>query len=106
MGISTTRSEGGSLKESLTVVTRKGQITIPAEIRRAIGLKQGDKVALALVDRARKQVSLRPVRSVAELTFGAVSPRRRPEDFQELRRLFEEGQSADVLDETPPAEQM
>ncbi len=33
---------------------------------------------------------LHPVRSVAELTFGALAPRKRPEDFRELRGAFKE----------------
>ncbi len=33
------------MKEYLTVVTRKGQVTLPVEIRRRLGLKEGDKVA-------------------------------------------------------------
>lgn len=93
------------MKELLTVVTRKGQITIPAEIRRSLGIKEGDKVALSLVDKEKAQVNLRPVRSVAELTFGAVTPRKRPEDFQELRRRFEEGVASEVANETPPPDQ-
>lgn len=36
------------------------------------------------------QEQLHPVRSVAELTFGAFSPRKRPEDFRELREAFKE----------------
>lgn len=89
------------MKELLTVVTRKGQITIPASIRRSLGIKQGDKVALSLSHDGKPQAVLRPVRSVAELTFGAVTPRRRPEDFKELRRMFEEGMAAEVLGEMP-----
>lgn len=93
------------MKELLTIVTRKGQITVPAEIRRALDLKEGDKVALSLIDPEKRQAKLRPVRSVAELTFGAVTPRKRPEDFKELRRLFEEGMAAEVLAETPSTNQ-
>jgi len=78
------------MKELLTVVTRKGQITVPAAIRKALALREGDKVALSLTDREKPLVTLRPVRSVAEMTFGSVTPRRQPEDFQELRRLFAE----------------
>ncbi len=33
---------------------------------------------------------LHPVRSVADLTFGALPPRKRPENFRELREAFKE----------------
>lgn len=72
-----------------SVVTGKGQITLPVEIRRALGVKEGDKVELSLSDAGQALVILRPVRSIAEATFGAVAPRKRPEDFQELRHEFE-----------------
>src|SRR5437773_2717595 len=89
------------MRERLTVVTRKGQITVPIEIRQALGLRVGDKVALSISDDAEPRVTLRPVRSVAELTYGAVTPRRRPEDLRELRREFEEGVAEEVMAETP-----
>ncbi len=92
------------MRETLSTVTRKGQITVPAEIRRALGLKEGDKVALSLVDREKGQARLRAVRSVAELTYGAVVPRKRPEDFEELRRRFEEGQAEAADEKTFPTE--
>jgi antitoxin PrlF len=92
------------MKELLTVVTRKGQITVPAEIRKALGLKEGDKVALSLTDRKGLQATLRPVRSVAEMTFGSVTPRQRPEDFPELRRLFEESLAAEERAKDRPTE--
>jgi AbrB family looped-hinge helix DNA binding protein len=90
------------MKEQLTVVTRKGQITLPAEMRKLLGIKEGDKVAVTLEDAGGEEprLSLKPVRSVAEMTFGAVRPRKRPEDFNELRREFEEGMAQDVVAET------
>ncbi|MDP9379923.1 MAG: AbrB/MazE/SpoVT family DNA-binding domain-containing protein [Chloroflexota bacterium] len=36
------------MNERVSVVTRKGQITIPAEMRKALDLNEGDKVALSL----------------------------------------------------------
>jgi len=87
------------MKELLTVVTRKGQITVPAEIRKALNLKQGDKVAVSVSETGKPRAILRPVRSVAEMTFGSVTPRKRPEDFRELRELFEEGVAEDVMEE-------
>ena len=92
------------MKELLSVVTRKGQITLPVAIRRSLGIREGDKVALSLDDSDQSQVILRPVRSVAELTFGAVTPRKRPEDFQELRQRFEEGIAEEAMAEIPPAQ--
>ena len=92
------------VREILSVVTRKGQITLPAEIRRSLGIREGDKVAISLGDSEEAPVILRPVPSVAAATFGAVTPRKRPEDFQELRRLVEEGIAEEVMAETSPPE--
>jgi len=92
------------MKELLSVVTRKGQITLPVAIRRSLGIREGDKVALSLDDSDQPRVILRPVRSVAELTFGAVTPRKRPEDFRELRQRFEEGIAEEAMAEIPPAQ--
>ncbi len=93
------------MKELLTVVTRKGQITLPVEIRRSLGIKEGDKVAVSLAevsdDEEAQIVILRPVRSVAEMTFGAVRARKHPEDFKELRRWFEEGVAEEAMAEAP-----
>ena len=76
------------MKDHFTVVTRKGQITVPAEVRRALGLSIGDAVAVSLDENDPPQARLRPVRSIVDATFGAVSPRKRPEDWKELRQQF------------------
>lgn len=41
----------------LGIVTRKGQVTLPAEIRRALKLREGDTVAFRLED---GEVRIRP----------------------------------------------
>ncbi len=83
--------------EQISVITRKGQITVPAEIRRALGLRQGDKLIFSLENPATGQVTVRPVRSVAEMTYGAVTPRKRPEDLKALRQEAEEEAAEAVL---------
>src|SRR5437763_1606019 len=93
------------MKEQLTTVTRKGQITLPADIRRTLGIKQGDKVAVWLAqpgESEQPEVILRPVRSVAEMTFGAITPRKHPVDLDEMRRKFEEGTAEEVMAELEP----
>ena len=93
------------MKELLTIVTRKGQITLPAEIRRSLDIKEGDKVAVSLVETdegEQPQVLLRPVRSVAEMTFGAAGPRKKPVDLDSMRRMFEEETAKKVMDGLKP----
>jgi len=91
------------MKEFLSVVTRKGQITLPAEIRRSLQIKEGDKVAFSLEDSESPHVVVRLVRSVAERTFGIVKPRKRPEDFEELREIFEEEMARQAMVDTSTA---
>jgi antitoxin PrlF len=69
MNTYTTYTETADMNEQLTIVTRKGQVTIPADIRRALGIKEGDKVAFVLED---DQVKLTRKGSVVEQTAGAL----------------------------------
>jgi AbrB family looped-hinge helix DNA binding protein len=73
-----------------TVVTRKGQITIPAEIRRALGIEQGDRIEVLLSNRDPRHAVLRPVPSVTESTYGLAGARSEPIDITEYDRAVEE----------------
>jgi antitoxin PrlF len=42
------RSEDATMKELLMTVTSKGQVTIPAEVRRHLKLRKGQKIALVI----------------------------------------------------------
>ena len=75
--------------ESTTVVTRKGQITVPAGIRRALGLRVGDRVAVEL-DETTGQVSLRRAGSVVQRTYGAARRGDPTLDLDAMRRRFEQ----------------
>lgn len=74
------------MRELLTVVTRKGQITVPAEIRRALGIKKGDKVAFVMED---DQVRLVPKGSVVENTAGMLKSKEPPLTAEALRDVAE-----------------
>jgi len=82
------------MKETLTTITKKGQVTIPAEIRHSLGLGPGDKVAFVLEN---GEVKVKPAKSALERSFGAVKPRQRPEDFEELEKEAEEEMAEDAL---------
>ena len=81
------------MREILTVVTRKGQITVPIEIRKALGLHQGDKVALVLEN---NQVRLRRAGSIVAQTAGILKGSEPPLTAEELRDVAEEAIAEDV----------
>ena len=71
------------MKEHTSVITRKGQITIPAEIRRALSLNEGDRVAFE-VEEDRIRIARRG--SVVARTAGALKsdmPMLSPEEERE-----------------------
>ncbi|MCL5291196.1 MAG: AbrB/MazE/SpoVT family DNA-binding domain-containing protein [Actinobacteria bacterium] len=66
-----------------SVVSSKGQVTIPAKVRKALGLKPGDRVAYKLVE---GRAELVPVKGTILDAAGSVTPRKQPEDFTATRR--------------------
>lgn len=83
----------------VTTVTRKGQVTIPIEIRRSLGLAEGDRLA---VEQQGNAVLLRRATSVAERTAGILAAYRKdsPLSAAEERVAFEQA----VADEVAGAE--
>ena len=81
----------------VSAVTQKGQVTIPGPLRKALNIQPRDLVVFSLVD---GEVRIRPIESPVLASFGAVKPRRKPEDFRHLRRETEEEIAEEVLDET------
>jgi antitoxin PrlF len=79
---------------SNTTVTSKGQVTIPAKIRRHLGIKPKDKVRFD-VD-AAGAVRIAPAPSRMRALLGSVKPLKPAKDDKTLRREFEEGVAAAV----------
>jgi AbrB family looped-hinge helix DNA binding protein len=68
-----------------SVVTRKGQVTIPKPIRDQLGLEQGEKIMFI---RRGDEVLLKMLRgSILDLK-GSVRPYARPEDFLRIQRTI------------------
>ncbi len=78
------------------VVGKKGQITLPAEMRRALHLKEGDGV---VVTREGEVIHVARIGSVVEQTAGMIKNRdgRRP-NVKELRDVFEQAVAADTYE--------
>ncbi|MBC8255412.1 MAG: AbrB/MazE/SpoVT family DNA-binding domain-containing protein [Ardenticatenia bacterium] len=84
------------IEEHIRTVTTKGQVTIPAEIRRLLEVEPGDKV----IFRVREgTVQLQPVAMTLEDAFGAVTPRSQPEDLADRRDTAIEEHVKKVMEE-------
>lgn len=84
------------IEEYVRTVTRKGQVTIPAQVRRRLEVEPGDKVVFRVTEDA---VQLEPATMTLEDTFGAVAPLTQPEDFQKLREIALEEHAQKVVAE-------
>ncbi len=85
-------------RSSETTVTEKGQVTIPVDVRKALGIKPRDRVRVEY-DPEQDVAVIRPLPSVVAALYGIVEPRQRPEDFRALREEFERGVAEEVMAE-------
>jgi len=70
--------------EYVQTVTIKGQVTIPIELRKMLGVEPSSQVIVSL-DAGR--VVIEPVSMTLEEAFGSVQPINKPENFKELRTI-------------------
>lgn len=73
--------------QHIRTLTTKGQVTIPADIRRRLGLKPNDQVIFRVVG-DRVQIEAAPM--TLDEAFGSVQPLQQPEDFEEVRCVARE----------------
>jgi antitoxin PrlF len=83
------------MKEHIGIVTRKGQVTLPAEVRYSLGLKQGDKVIFRLQD---DQVMVKRTESVVSATAGVFKSDRPALTAEELRAAAEQAIADEVAE--------
>ena len=84
------------MKEFTTTLTQRSQVTVPAEVRRVLGLKPRDKVTFTIAD---GEVRLQPVAYTLESVYGSVKPSRQPEDFDELSRIAKDAKAEQTVRE-------
>ena len=77
------------------VVTQKGQVTIPVEIRRLLGIKPRGHVIFYVEG---GKVHLMAETETLESIYGAVTPLQQPEDFQALRDQAIQDHADEVID--------
>ncbi len=66
-----------------STISVKGQITIPAKIRKQLGLKSNDKVAFIF---RGNEIILKPIKGTIKDLRGSIQPRQQPEDFETIRQ--------------------
>ena len=76
------------------IVTRKGQVTIPSELRRSLGIEEGDHVAFFLENNEVRVVK-RP--SVARRTAGMLKGAGSPMSAERLRESAESAIAEDAV---------
>lgn len=83
------------MKELLSTVTTKGQVTIPVEIRRLLGVVAHEKIAFILEG---DQVRLARKGSVVARTAGIFKTTQPPLTAEELREAAERAIAEDVVE--------
>ena len=78
-----------------TTLTRKGQVTVPVEIRRALGLREGDKVEFTMED---GRAVLQPAGSVVERTAGMLKADVPPMTERQLKEAAEQAIADDAYE--------
>ena len=72
-----------------STITSRGQTTLPSAVRRALGLKPGDRLRYVLLDDG--EVRLMRTRPVTELAGMLHQPGRAPVTLAEMERAIAEG---------------
>ena len=74
---------------SLASVSSKGQVTLPAKIRKDLGIRSKDKVQFLIRD---NEIIIRPLRSIRDLR-GSIAPKK-----GDVRKVVRESVSNHVME--------
>jgi AbrB family looped-hinge helix DNA binding protein len=82
------------MKEIVSTITSKGQVTIPAEVRRHLGVSINDKLTFVLEDSGEVRLKPPAYRKIADLR-GAAGSLEQPRSWSELREIAREDRLAE-----------
>lgn len=77
------------MKEIVSTITSKGQVTIPAEVRRHLGLKKSDKISFVIEEEGDVRLKAPRYPSVDSLR-GAAGSLKKPLSWSEMREIARE----------------
>ncbi len=81
------------MKEILSTVTSKGQVTIPVEVREYLGIKTHDKIAFIIDQEGVVRLRVPRYPSIASLR-GAAGRLQKPVSWKEMQRIAYEDRFA------------
>ncbi len=75
-----------------TTITQKGQVTIPASIRKALGLKRGDQVQFTL---KKKMAQIKPAKKFSIMSlYGSLKPRVKYKKTDDIYKIIKQEEQA------------
>jgi AbrB family looped-hinge helix DNA binding protein len=77
------------MKEIISTITSKGQVTIPAEVRKYLGIKTNDKVSFVIDDEGVVRLRVPRYPTIA-LLRGAAGRLKKPLSWQEMQKIAQE----------------
>ncbi len=77
-------------------VSPKGQITIPADIRKQFGIDTKDRVSIEV---RNDDIIVKPLPSVVDALYGSVPPLKEPLTTKELRAIMHEEIAINAMSE-------
>ena len=80
-----------AVTEIITTMTQRGQVTVPAEVRRILGLKPRDKVAFEIEEDG---VRISAASYTLESAFGSVPPATATNDLKRASRAARDAKAA------------
>jgi bifunctional DNA-binding transcriptional regulator/antitoxin component of YhaV-PrlF toxin-antitoxin module len=89
-------SLGLHVKEIVASITQRGQVSLPADVQRLLGLKPRGKVVFRIDG---EDVRLVSPRMTLEEAYGSVPPLAQPEDFSAISRQVKEAKARETVDE-------
>jgi len=88
------------MKEIVSTISSKGQVTVPAEVRRHLGIGAHEKVAFVIEDEGSVRLEAPHYPTIATLA-GAAGTLEKPLSWAQMRQIAHEDRLADTRPEEP-----
>ena len=83
------------MQEIISTITSKGQVTIPAEVRRRLGVGEHDKIAFVIEDNGEVRLSV-PEYPTIESLRGVAGSLAQPLSWQEIKEIAHEDRADEI----------